>query len=77
MDPFCYYVQVCLFYTVMSVPCSIVITCWEKSDLLDLLFVVFPCVIVTLLHGVLDQMWYLVVSSPDLCFPFYFHGLSY
>ena len=42
------------------------VTCWEKADLLALvgdvyfIFVTFPCVI-------LGQVWYLIVSFPDLC----------
>ena len=36
--------HVCLYYTVLSVPCSIVITCWERADLLVLLCVMFSCV---------------------------------
>ena len=30
---------------VMSVPCSLVVTCWEKADLLAVACVVFPCVL--------------------------------
>ena len=30
--------RVCLCYTVLSVPCSLVITCWERANLLALLF---------------------------------------
>ena len=33
-----------LYYTVLSVPCSLVVTCWERADLLAPLCVVFPCV---------------------------------
>ena len=33
------HVGVC--YAVMSVPCSLVVTCWEKADLLTVVFVVF------------------------------------
>ena len=33
---------VCLDYTAVSVPCSHVITCWEKADLLALLCAIFP-----------------------------------
>ena len=36
-----------------------------------LLFVMFKCVFVTFLCGILGQVWYLIVSIPDLC------GLSY
>ena len=32
-----------------------------------LLFVMFNCVFVTFLCGILDQVWYLIVSFPDLC----------
>ena len=28
--------RVCLYYIVLSVPCSILITCWERDDLLAL-----------------------------------------
>ena len=31
-----------------------------------LLFVMFNCVFVTFLCGLLDQVWYLIVSIPDL-----------
>ena len=31
----------------------------------------FPCVFVTFLYGILGQAWYLIVSIPDLCLPFY------
>ena len=37
----------CLYYTVMLVPYSLVITCWERADLLVLLREMFPCVVVT------------------------------
>ena len=31
----------CLCYAVLSVPCSLVVTCWKRADLLALLCVVF------------------------------------
>ena len=43
-----------------------VVTCWERTDLLALvgfvrfIFVTFPC-------GILGQIWYLILSFPDLC----------
>ena len=55
----------------VSVRCCLVVTCWEKADLLALvgdvycIFVTFPCVI-------LGQMWYLIVLFPDLCHLSYF-----
>ena len=63
----------CLYYTVLSVQLSLVITCWERTDLLALLCVVFPCVFVTFPYGVSGQVWYLIVSIPDLCLLLYFH----
>ena len=54
-------------HAVMSVPCSLVVTCWERANLLALLYVMFSCVFVTFPCGVLGQVWYLIVSIPDLC----------
>ena len=33
-----------VYHTVMSVPCSLVVTCWERADLLALLYVTYSCV---------------------------------
>ena len=63
---------VSLSYTVLSVPCSLVITCWERADLLALLCVIFSCVFVTFPYGVLGQVWYLILSIPDRCLLPYF-----
>ena len=41
MERFCDMCFVSLCYTVMSVPFSLMITCWEKADLLALLYVMF------------------------------------
>ena len=38
---------VCLCYGILSVHCSLVITFWERADLLNVLCVVFSCVFVT------------------------------
>ena len=46
---------------------SLVITCWERADFLALLCVMFYCDFVTFPRGVLGQVWYLIVSIPDLC----------
>ena len=70
VDPF-YYNHVSLFYAVMSVPCSLVIICWERTDLLALLCIVFSCVL-SLCHVV----WYLIVSIPDLCLPLYLRYIA-
>ena len=36
-------------------------------------FVMFNCVSVTFPSGILSQVWYLIVSFPDLCQRSYFH----
>ena len=56
----------------MSVSRSLVITCLERADLLALLYVMFSCGFVTFPYDVLCQVWYLVVSIPDLCLLSYF-----
>ena len=54
--------------SVMSVYCSLVVTCWRRADLLAaLLCETFSCAFVTFPYGVLGQMWYLVVSIPNFC----------
>ena len=59
-------VLLCLF-----TDCCLVVTCWEKADLLAFagdvyfIFVTFPC-------GILGKMWYLIVSFPGLCRLSYF-----
>ena len=66
--------HVCLYYTVMSVPESLVTTCWERADHLALLRVMFPVVLShgRLPIGILGQVWYLIVSIPELCTLTYF-----
>ena len=69
MDPFCYLclTSVLILLSVLSVHCSLIITCWEKTDLLALLCVMIPCVFVTFSYGVSTQVWQLIVPIPDLC----------
>ena len=71
--------HVCLCYTGLSVPCNLVSTCWNRADLLTFLCVMLSCVSVTFPYGVLGQMWYLIVSIPDLylLFNFKYHIMSY
>ena len=59
-------------YAVLSVPCRLVVTCWERAGLLALLCVMFSCVFVTFPYGVQGQVWYLVVKIPDRCLLPYF-----
>ena len=55
----------CVPHAFASVHCCILVTCWERADLLAFvdddycIFVTFPC-------GSLGQVWYLIVSFPDL-----------
>ena len=59
-------------HAVLSVHCSLVVNCWERADLLALLYRMFSCVFVTYLYGVLGQVWYLIVWIPGLCILPYF-----
>ena len=68
--------RVYLCYDAMSVPCNLVITFLEKADHLALSCVVFSCIFVTYPYGVLGQVWYLIVSNPDLCNPLNFLNRS-
>ena len=48
-----------------SVHCCLVVTCWERAYVLDLVGDVY-CIFVTFPCGILGQVWYLIVSFPDL-----------
>ena len=54
-----------LFIAAMWSPVGKGLTSW-------LLFVVFNCVFFSLPCGILGQVWYLIVSIPDLCRLSYF-----
>ena len=64
----------CDSHAFASVHCCLVVTCWERDDLLALvgdvycIFVTFPCCI-------LGQVWYFIVPFPDLCCLSYFDYL--
>ena len=60
-----FHVNLC--YADLSVPCSLVTTCWEMANPLALLCVVFYCVYVTYHYGVPGQVWYLIILIPDIC----------
>ena len=61
----------CVSHAFASVHCCLVVTCWERADLLALVgdvyctFVTFPC-------DILGQVWYLIVWFPELCCLSYF-----
>ena len=56
----------CVCHAFASVHCCLVVTCWERSDLLALVCDV-NCVSVTFPCGILGQVWQLVVSIPNRC----------
>ena len=58
-----------VFYA--SVYMCLVVTCWEKADLLALICGVLLWVCYFPI-GILGQVWYLIVSIPDLCTLTYF-----
>ena len=47
-----------------SVHCCLVVTCWERADLLALVCYVY-CDFVTVPFGTMGKLWYLIVSIPD------------
>ena len=61
----------CVCYAFASVQCCLVVTCWERADLLALVRDVY-CEFVILTIGILGQVWYLIISFPDLCPVSYF-----
>ena len=67
--------DICLVFVMLSLlfNCCLVVTCWERTDLLALVCNV--CVFITshVLSWVsLCKVWYLIVSIPDLCQLSYF-----
>ena len=60
-------VHFCLYYAVLSIPCSLGITCLERADLKALLYMMFSCGFVTFPYGVSVQVWYLIELITDLC----------
>ena len=61
VDHFCHLCFMFVCHAVLSVPCSHLVTCWERADLLALLYVMFSCDFVTFPYGVLGQVRYLIV----------------
>ena len=49
----------------------LVVICWERADLLALVCGVW-LLVCRLPIGILDQVWYLIASVPDLCTLTYF-----
>ena len=57
----------CLFIAALWSPAGKGLASW-------LLFVMFNCVFVTFPCGIQGQVWYLIVSNPDLCSLAYFYS---
>ena len=57
----------------LSVHYSLAITCWDRADLLALLYVMFYCIFVTFQCVVLAQMWCLIVLILGLRLLSYFY----
>ena len=58
----------CLMFLMLSrvfIACCLVVTCLERVDLLALVGDVY-CIFVTFPCDILGQVWYLIVSFPDL-----------
>ena len=62
----------CVSHAFASVHSCLVVTCWERADLLTLVGDVY-CIFVTFSCGMLGQVWCLIVSCPDLCLLSYFY----
>ena len=56
-----------------SVHCCLVVTCWERAAILALVCDVQLCFCHNFACGILGQVWYLIVSIPDLCHLSYIH----
>ena len=58
-----------LFIATLRSPAGKGLTYWHSFVMFNCVFVTFPC-------GVLGQVWYLIVSIPDLCQLSYFACLG-
>ena len=67
----------CVSHAFASVHCCLVVICWERADLLAIVGDVY-CIFVTIPCGIciLGQVWYLIVSFPDICRLSYFLRLE-
>ena len=66
----------CFSHAFASVHCCLVVTCWERADLLALVVDVY-CIFVTFPYGILGQVWHLIVLIPDRCRLSYFEMTLY
>ena len=66
----------CVSHAFASVHYCLLVTCWERADLLALVSDVY-CIFVTFPCGILGQVWYLIILFPDLCRLSYFALILY
>ena len=69
MDHLCF--VSCVSHALASANCCLVVTCWGRADLLTLVGEVY-CIFVNFPFGILGQVWYSIVSFPNLCLLSYF-----
>ena len=56
----------CVCHAFESVHCCLVVASWKRADLLALVGDVY-CIFVSFACGFLGQVWYWILSFPDLC----------
>ena len=66
----------CVCHAFTSVHCCIVVTCWERVDLLALVCDIYLC-FCHFLMWYFGSVWYLIVYIPDLCRLSYFYCNKY
>ena len=66
----------CVFHAFASVHCCLVVTCWERADLLAPICDIYLS-LDTFTCGILGQVWYLIVLIPDLCLLSYFIRVAF
>ena len=72
VDLLCFFCLVFAMPLCASVYMFHVVTCWERADLLTLVCGVY-LLVCHFLIDILGQVWYLIVSIPDLCTLTYFY----
>ena len=75
VDLLCFFCLVFAMPLYASVYMCLVVTCWERADLLALICGVLLWVCYFPI-GILSQVWYLIVLIPDLCTLTYFVALK-
>ena len=75
MDHLCYFCLSCACHAFASVHCCLVspagkgLTSWLSFVMINCALLTFPC-------GIFGQVWYWIVSIPDICPPFLLCHLS-